>query len=275
MVATLILYTVVVPLGFGLIAALIARPQTRLWHWLPGLLALAGAAVLWLIDGPPALPPVAAKHKLLLLAAAVVPLAAFGQSVFATTRAKALAFLAFGLIALLLLGSSRITDLSLLPRFLAVALYLGLTALGLNRLDQTRNEAFTGASALLATNIALALCALLSAHIGGGQLGGALAAVTGGWLLARYAGFALGRADAVPLPDMALWGGFALTSLVLIQTGLFAPSTSVVSVVLLALPLLGATIWPGPLTRNRLAAPILSGVAAILAASPSVIAAAL
>lgn len=275
MLASLILYTVVIPLAAGLGAALLSRTAAAGRVAPVALFAVAGATVLWLIEGVPAVPPTAAKHKLLILAAAVGPLAVLAELFLASARSRAWALFVFTGFALFWLGGSRLTDPALLPRFSAVALFLALAALAFARFERTEGNAFAGVSTLLVTEIGLALTALLSAHIGGGQLGGALAAVTGGWALVAYGAIVLGKSEAVALPDMALWAGLALTSLVLIQSGLFAPSTSLVAVVLLALPLLAATVWPRPLSTNPLVAPVLSGAFAALAATAAVVVAAL
>lgn len=274
MLASLLLFTIVIPLALGIAAAVLSRTLEGSRLASVVLFAAAGAAVLWLIEGFPAVPPTAAKHKLLILAAAVVPLAALVQLFLSSARSRAGALLVFTLIALFWLGGSRLTDSALLARFVAVALFLAFVALAFARFERTEGNTFAGASALTATQIGLALTALLSAHIGGGLLGGALAAVTGGWALFAYGAVVRGKSEGVALPDMALWAGLALTSLVLIQSGLFAPTTSLVAVVLLALPLLAVTVWPRPLSANHLIAPVLSGAfAALAAAAPVVVAA--
>lgn len=265
MLLSLLLYTVIIPLLLGIAVALIGpAPGAK-----PGisalLLALGGAVALWLLDGIPALPPASAKHKVLLLAALLVPLAPALLSWLHGATARALAFLAFGLAALAWIGGARVTDPALLPRIGVVLAFLLLVALGLSRVGRTRQSPFAAPSALLATQLATAILALLAAFIGGGQLAGALAALTGGMLLIAYLALVRG-ADRPALPESALWTGFALTVPVLIQSSLFAPSITPFAVVLAALPLPLATFAPGPFSRNRLLAPILSGALAILPA---------
>ena len=274
MLANLLLFTVALPLCAGSLAAVLARALGGKDIVTATLFALAGVASVWLIEGIPVVPPTSAKHKLLILAAVLVPLTAFGQTKLALPRARAAALLGFTLLALVWIGWSRLSDPVLLPRVLAVVLFLGLGAFALLRFDRGPNHGFAGGAALLATNVGLAMMALFSAHIGGAQLGGALAAVTGGALFVGYLTLLLGRKETAVLPNLALWSGFGLTSLVLIQSALFAPGVSLASVALLPLPLLLAAQFRPRLSTNQLAAPIMTGAAAILAASPAILAAA-
>lgn len=87
MFAELVLFSIVIPFCEGLAAALLARALGGKFIVAATLFALAGAGSVWMIEGTPVVPPVAAKHKLLILAAVLVPLTAIAHAKLASPRA--------------------------------------------------------------------------------------------------------------------------------------------------------------------------------------------
>lgn len=269
MIATLLVKSVLLPLGLG---ALLAMTKAHLSRVLPALVALAAFGVIVLIEGLPPFPPVSALHKCLTLLPVLAGLALLGVG-DAKGRARGLAIFGFLLVALVWLGWARIADPALLARMAAILPLLAALAFTAARDDSPAAYGFALPGALLVTAAGTALVALVGAHIGGAQVLGAVAALTGGLLLPGFISHARGGNPSLP-PPAALAVLAAVIGIFAIQTGLFAPDVPALSLILLALcPLVPALLpqeGPGP----RIAAPIVSGLVSALPAAAAILLAA-
>ncbi len=241
MISQIIVWTVAVPLAFGILLGILTGMFGETRSRLALLLPLAAMVLLLLIEGWPGFPPVAAKQKL--------PFVLLGLTCL------------FGVVAARLPQPTRLQALTvMLLASLAPALWLGSRVLGANpakavmvgvlvlyicghavlfagRPARNRHKAASPVIATLFTLIATAVVSVTGGYIGMAQGAGALAAMTGGWLLVRYIAFLRGDDEALLPRPPALFAWLALVALAIDVTALFSPKASPSGLLLAVLPL--------------------------------------
>ena len=278
MLLQIVLTTVVVPFLLGTTIAGIAiviSGQRSLQIAL--LIPLAAVVIHVLLEGIPAMPPVSAKHKLplILLGGALI----FGLKAIALREKKMAVSVVLALVMLggstWLLGKNVMMGdptkaAAVVTIVLIASIALG-TAVARPRTDQPGGQSFL-AVALFAVSLAAALNAAFGAFVGMAQINGALAALTGGWILVGYVRYLMGDDQALALRGAeGLAFGFVI-SVHVIMTALFTPKTSTIALMLAVLPLAVAAyilVRGSGLGRvNRALRPFAAG---LLVAIPAVI----
>lgn len=279
MIATLIVSTVLVPLLMGLALGFLDRLSGERRRLVAGLLFLAAVVAVILIEGMPVFPPVAGRQKLPFALAGLALL--FLVLGFVRLRAGRLssALLVFvasavpaGWIGYRLLAAAPAkagAALAILLFFAAMAFLFQRPAEG------SRPGGSSPLIGLLFVLIATAIVSVTGGYIGMAQLSGALAAVTGGWLLVAYGAFLRGDDSALSPAALPLQAWLVLAGLFMVLTLLFAPSASLVALFLTALPLVVA-LWLErsagfPAGLPRAFRPLLSGLLAGLPALAAIL----
>lgn len=254
MAQTLILNTVVFPLLLGtILAALIHFSSLK-----AGFLTLAATSavllVYYLLEGLPAFPPISSKHKIAYLFAII---GIVGAAIVSRHKIPLpLIAIVLGLIALGWIGQRKI---SADPLQVKVLLAL-LPVLGLGLASAAprahRADLFLWPSALLSLAIGGSLVSLLGGYIGLGQMLGAIAALTGGYLAVSYIWTQLLGRDVADLKVEGVnWLLLAATSVILVSIALFAsklnPLAFIVVCLVYATPFfaaryIGRTQWHTP-----------------------------
>ena len=273
MFGEIILFTVLLPFGFGIIlfaANTVFKNQSTLLVLISGLLVLG---IYVLLEGMPSLPPVSSKHKVALILAGlgVVALVTgkLGRVYFALTAATLAA-------ALVWLGWNRISDTSMLPRFLALAAPVALALYSSAKFDWQQERALVWPIVTLCFAIGGSILSLLGAYIGFAQALGALAAFNGGYILIAYMRMILRPASApLSLPKAASHLILASTITLLFVVGLFAPDVSPPALAVLSLTLLVPLFVTRFDGSHRLLKPILIGLIAAVPTAASIAIAAL
>ena len=243
MLPQIVLTTVVVPFLLGTFIAgfAIVIPGQRSLQ-IALVIPLAAVVIHVLLEGIPAMPPVSAKHKLplILLGGALI----FGLKAIALREKKMAVSVVLALVMLggstWLLGKNVMMGdptkaAAVVTIVLIASIALG-TAVARPRTDQPGGQSFL-AVALFAVSLAAALNAAFGAFVGMAQLNGALAALTGGWLLVGYVRYLMGNEEALALRGAeGLAFGFVI-SVHVIMTALFTPKASPIGLVLAVLPL--------------------------------------
>ena len=235
MFSSLMISTLHAPLLMGIGLGLLAQFRPK------PLLTLIAASVLLLtayilLEGMPALPPVASKQKLayLLVLAAVLVAATPRRFLPALTGA-------FLVLAAVWLGWARIAQgggVALIP-VLAPVITATIGSLFLSRAE---TEVFLWPLALLIFAAGGAVLSLLGVFVGFAQVSGACAALVGGLLLVLYVATQTGRGIALGVPATAFLM-LALTSVVIL-IGLFAPQINAVALLILSATLLMPAVVP-------------------------------
>jgi hypothetical protein len=248
MLFNIVLTTVIAPLGFGIaIAVLSAVRPARRSLILALLVPVAALVVHMMLEGMPAVPPVSAKHKLpLILFVAALVLA--GIAAF-RVRPTALFTAAIALVGL---GASGFwlgrNVMSANPQKLWIVLAITLFAAGALGLCNRRGKLDADrvgpalATSVFAVSLAAALNAAFGAFVGMAQINGALAAMTGGWLLINYIRTLRGADKAMELRGVAALAFSFVITIHLVMTVLFTPKTSATALVLAVLPIVVAGI---------------------------------
>jgi MFS family permease len=270
----LIVNTLVLPLGLGLLSGVIALALRPGWMgWL--LAAVVFAVIYFRLEGLPPLPPVASKHRLGYVLAAIALLAPLLAALPRPGRVAAT-------IVLLLAGGAWIGQTKVLATTawpgigllvpLPVLLGLGVALLSANR--PAPDGLFMARLPLLTMAIGGAVIALIGGFVGMGQLSGAIAAAIGGSLIVAYGALLLGRGEALSdaLAPAHWLIGAALSAIILI-TALFAPSPDPLALYVLALTPLASLAMPRLAGRDSRLKPIIFGfIAALPAAAAGLIA---
>lgn len=236
MFSEIILNTILVPflLGCGLFVAARKLPKFGLWGVLATGIALFCIYVL--LEGWPSIPPISSKPKvtLMIIGATILIFA----NIFLRVNRVALVVGLLG-FALFWIGWSRIGDISMVPRFVALAVLIVSGGWSFQNFDQKEESALFWPVTLIAFAVGGALISLLGAYIGLAQAMGAMAAFLGGFAFLSYA-FLLFRPDtaSLVLPENVYQVVFLSMMSILIAIGLFAPEISPVALAILALVLL-------------------------------------
>ncbi|TCQ97334.1 hypothetical protein [Neorhizobium sp. JUb45] len=243
MLTQILLTTVIVPLLIGAAIALIGRGNKAGNIALAALLVPVAAAIASVsIEGMPALPPIAAKHKLPVLL--VIGGITFGGVSLVLKRSLHQRWIAglIGVISLALpawwLGRNVLAANSMKATTLAIVLLI--VGIQLFFISDGRSRKASSAAlpaAPLATAIATALTAILGGYIGMAQLNGALAALFGGWMLVRYISYLRGNEDAFMLDGLAAISFIWTAAMGVTMTTLFSPSAAPVALVLAVAPI--------------------------------------
>jgi hypothetical protein len=262
MFSSLMITTIAVPLSLGVLLGLFARIWPKrgpdLWLW-----AISLSAVYALLEGFPALPPIASKQKLscFLLAAAV--LAAIGPRL----RLPAPVMIGAGLLAVAVwLGWPKIGQDGWSALAPVLAPIMGATV-GSTALARAEGETFLWPLTLLIFATGGAVLSALGVFVGFAQVSGAFAAMIGGFLLSLYGATLLGRTATIRT-DVITFLLLSCTGVVIL-IGLFAPHINVFALGLLSVTLLMPLIIPGFPKLPVALRPVAQGV---LAAIPAAIA---
>lgn len=246
---------------------------------LTGLLLLAAALIIHLLgEGFPAFPPVASKHKVMfvIVGYAVLLGASYASRKKIGSPYTWLASLVAFTIPVYWLGQNIFKANTTKSVTVAIILLIAFAILPLavkaQRAPQ-RNAPSALLPALLATFIATAITSVLGGYIGMSTVAGALAAMTGGFLLIIFIGFLRGDNDAFSLPSPAALSFGWLAVLHVVMTALFTPNASAIGIVLCILPLVAAYCID---SNQRLFAglprPVQPIVMGVVAAAPAIIA---
>ena len=279
MIGNLLVWTVLVPLVLGLVLGLFSRFAGSHRALAGGLLFLVAVLLVILVEGAPVFPPVAGKQKLPFALAGL----AVAFLIAGTIRRRINAFSA-SILALVVTGAPALwVGYRLLAANPAkaglvaaiLAFFAVMAALFFRGPDTARSAGPSPLIGLLFVFIATAVVSVTGGYIGLAQVSGALAAVTGGWLLVSYVALMRGDEAALdpgPEPRLAF---LVLSGLVMVLTTLFAPSANPVALGLAALPL-AVIAWLGRGEGSFVALapalrPVLSGVLSALPALAAIL----
>jgi hypothetical protein len=283
MLVQIILTVVLVPMLCGMaISALGAGSSIRPVALTAFLLPLTAALASVMIEGFPALPPVAAKQKLPVILSAAGLVFAFlavavkdraGRSVVAAVTVLSLAAPAWWL-GRNVLAANQTKAITLAVVLVIIAVELYLVSIRKSRTEQPASLSLP--AAVLASVIATAITALSGGYIGMGQMSGAVAAVVGGWILVRFVAFLRGNDSAFRTSGMSafafVWTGAAM----IMMTVLFAPAASTSALAFSVLPVAAFLLFRnasvGFERQPRFLRPLISGA---LMAAPAIVAIAL
>ena len=278
MLLQIVLTTVVVPFLLGTFIAgfAIVIPGQRSLQ-IALLIPLAAVLIHVLLEGIPALPPVSAKHKLplILLGGALI----FGLKAIVLREMKMAVSVVLAIVILggstWLLGKNVLMADPTKAAAVVVIVLIASVALGAavatSRASRPDGQTFL-AAALFAVSLAAALNAAFGAFVGMAQIDGALAALTGGWLLVGYVRYLMGDDQALELRGAeGLAFGFVILVHV-IMTALFTPKTSTTALMLAVLPLaVAAYVLVRGSGLGRVHPPLRPFAAGLLVAIPAVI----
>lgn len=249
MLQQIILTTIVLPFVMGLVIAATGRLGLSRGMVLTALLVpLAAAVAHATIEGFPALPPVAAKHKfpviLVIGGIAFAVLAALLPRLQSKALGAVLAVVSL-VPSIWWLGRNVLASNSGKAAVVAILFVIAVSALTLastaNRERRTASSVAFPAS-LLWVSIASALAAVCGGYIGMAQMNGALAALAGGWLLVAYVRYIRGNDDAFALEGVGALA-FGWTAIIaLIMTALLAPAAAPAALILAILPIPAALL---------------------------------
>ena len=244
MLQQLLLTTVLLPLAMGILIALAAQAAgARAPIVIALLIPLAACVAAVSIEGWPAFPPVAAKQKLpviLLVGSVALALAAAMLQDRLTKRIAAPLLVLALALPIWWLGRNVLAanmTKAVVVAIVAVITVLILTVIASRASDRKAAAPAAVPAALLWVAIASALGAVFGGYIGMAQMGGALAALTGGWLLVGYIRYLRGDDRAfvtAGIVDIAF--GWTII-LGLIMTVLLAPAAAPAALVIAVLPL--------------------------------------
>lgn len=275
MLQTMILSIVVVPLVLGVVAALAANAAGgNRSAAIAFLIPLFATVALIGLEGWPAFPPVRAAHKLpyilALGAVAFVLVATFVRKANAWLAALAAAVA----VALPAWWLGR-TILANNPQKATVVAILFVVAVAGVFWRAAREPAGPETESVLpqaffATSVAGALVAILGGYMGMAMFNGALAALSGGFVLVAYIRHLRGDATAFALPGAAA-PAFAWTVFMgVLMTAISAPKASAAALVatVLTLALTPLAGWYGPRLAGAPHAlrPLAAGLAAAVPA---------
>lgn len=236
MFSEIIINTLFIPFVLGIILFVLAKttPGLNLWGSLAAGIALFGIFVL--LEGWPSLPPISSKPKVAVLIVGFTILNAASGFLRLNRFAVIVGLLS---LALIWIGWNRIDDISMLPRFAALAVPIVVGGWAFQNFDQQDQSGLFWPISLIAFAIGGAVLALLGAYIGLAQVMGAIAAFLGGFALLTYV-FVLLRPGSTPviLPTNVFQIVFLSIMAVLIAIGLYAPEISTPAIAVMALTLL-------------------------------------
>ncbi|KAJ55169.1 hypothetical protein ACMU_15550 [Actibacterium mucosum KCTC 23349] len=260
MLNTLLIYTAILPLVLGVFVAISARAPQPLIQ-----VVVAGVALLIVyygLEGLPPFPPVASKHKLFygLLAIGAVSL---------IPRVGVAAAIAVAAATVIWIGQRRLSGGAIPPGF--VALVLPLAATWFAARPTATDTGFIWPVPILVWAIAGSIISVDGGYIGSGQVLGALAALTGGALLATYGGLLAKLANRPGLSETATALFIAAGVAMLAGTAFFAPKLSVPAIFLQHLVLVVPFFAPRIPVTHPLLRPVAIGVVSAIAAAPAVL----
>ncbi len=284
MLQTMILSIVVIPLVLGAVVALAANAAGgRRAAVIALLIPLFAAAALIGLDGWPAFPPVRAAHKFPYVLAIGGVLFGLAALVRRRRNAALTALVALISIALPLWWMGR-TILANNPQKATVLAIIAVLAVAgafwqAARQPSAAPETHVLPQAFFATSIAAALVAIFGGYMGMAMFNGALAALSGGFLLVTYIRYLRGEATAFALPGGAAlaFGWVALMGVAV--TALSAPKASAAALVTTTLTLvltpLSNLYGPRLISLPYAARPLANGLIAALPALAGIAIAAL
>ncbi|MGO6665229.1 hypothetical protein ELI00_18440 [Rhizobium ruizarguesonis] len=277
MMKQLLLTTVGVPFFLGMAVALASMVfPARRGFIIALLIPLAAVVIHLMLEGMPVLPPVSAKQKLpiiLLFGAGIFAIPALVRRPLPVAVSTMLVGVALALSGWLLgknvLVANSTKSIVVLAVFVVTTAAIGPAIA--KPAGARRGEPSALATALLSVSIAAALSAALGAFVGMAQIDGALAALTGGWLLVNYISYFRGDDHALALRGFEGLAFAAVISVHLIMTALFAPKAAPAAIIFAVLPLVvGAFILLGGIAFHRLPRflrPIAAGIATAVPAT--------
>ena len=260
MFSSLMISTIHAPLLLGLaLAAFCLLWPKRAWDLALAVGLLLAAYIL--LEGLPALPPVASKQKLAYLLALAGILVAVAPRLRLALPVMTALFL---LAATIWLGWPKLVQTGVLALAPALVPIISATVGSLS-LPKAEQEPFLWPLALLIFAAGGAILSLLGVFVGFAQVSGAFAAFAGGTLLALYTAKLLGRGVSLSVP-VAAFLLLALSSVVIL-IGLFAPEINVVALAILSVTLVMPAIVPGFTAFPAALRPIAQGLVSSIPAA--------
>ncbi len=263
MISPLLLHSLIAPFGLGIVLAVIVlscHTSARIQVFVIISMLLA---IYTLLEGVPAVPPVAAKQKLSFLIVGVAVAAVMASQLRLTSWLVPVTALAVGLAWL---GSNKLANAEAWPAALVVLAPIMTAAFASRSLETRTAETFLWPATLLAFAIGGSLLSLLGFFVGFAQVMGAMAAWLGGYMLFQFALVATGR-KANPLSPLALQAVLLCFVSMSFMVALFAPGASLPAYALLSLTLLVPQFAPRLPGVSAVAQPFAFG---FLAAVPAV-----
>ena len=220
-------------------------------------------AIYTLLEGFPALPPMAAKQKLSWLFAGIGVALAMASNFPIKSWLLTIILLAFGLAWL---GANKLMGVAAWPQALLMFAPIIATAFGTSSLETRASEVLLWPSALLAFAIGGSLLSLLGVFVGFAEPMGAFAAWLGGYMLLQFLAILLGR-GTVALSPVALQSVVLCFVSISFMVALFAPDISLLAYAILSLSLLVPNFAPKLSEVSSITKPFIFG---FLAAVPAV-----
>lgn len=269
MITTIIYNVILLPLVMGVLLSLavLGMRNASLKPVAILLAGVVGVVIYWLLEGVPSWPIVASKGKIALLIAAA-PVVFAVLSVVKMRLAFVSAVIAA--VGLYWIGINKVADMDNWARIGVLFVpSLLLMARGLRKPDGP-NDPFLWPVTLLMFFAGAALMSVLGAYIGLGQMLGAFAAATGGFVLVNFIAALMGKPIAPSeASGGAVWALAAMGIAVSQAAGLFAPSANTLALFFLSL----VCFTPAVAARFSPVSPALRPFAiAAIAAVPLVIA---
>ncbi len=260
LIGSLVLYTVIIPIGLGLVLAYASRFFSSNTVLSVIVVAVMTLVIYVLLEGVPKIPPVSSKHKIavLLFVAPVLIVALSGLKIplSLTVGVILVAGLAW-------LGQNRLADAAAWPRFLALLVPLAAVIWSGQSDKPDQRDALLWPVTLLVFALGASILSLLGAYIGLAQLLGALAAWLGGYVLYHYCALLFrGSADSPFFAGATLWAAVSAILSVHFASGLFAPSANSLALACLGLVFLAPKFYQFFQGLPQIIRPIAIGLAA-------------
>lgn len=236
MFSEIIVNTLFVPFVLGIVIFVLAKISPGIKLWGPLAVGMALFCIFVLLEDWPSLPPISSKPKVAVLIAGFTILNVASGFLRLNRFAMIIGLLS---LALIWIGWNRIDDVSMLPRFAALAVPVIIGAWTFQNFEQQDQSGLFWPITLIAFAIGGALIALLGAYIGLAQVMGAIAAFLGGFAFLSYI-FVMFRSETTPsiLPQNVYQIVFLGMMAVLIAIGLYAPEVSTPALAIMAVVLL-------------------------------------
>ncbi|PCI04131.1 MAG: hypothetical protein COB78_07285 [Hyphomicrobiales bacterium] len=276
MFAEIILNTVLIPLIFGLVlypVTMLLGVENPITALLAGLLIIT---IYIMLEGAPSFPPVSSRHKVVFIISGLI------ATTLLFSRWKQVGnginFLLL-LAGLLWLGWNRLSDASMLPRFLALAALISLgtfASVYSVRNELSKKDGFASPIMLLCVAIGGSVISLLGAYIGFSQALGAIAAFIGGYILIAFILLLRGTEKPQTLFSEITLQIISLSVVtLLLVVGLFAPDVNPIALAVLGLTFIMPCFSSRLGNADKRLRPILIGLMAAIPTAASIAIAAL
>ena len=260
---SLLLDTIIWPLGLGIVLALVASVRGTKNYVQVFITSALILAIYLLLEGVPSFPPLAAKQKVSFIIVGIAACLALTPKLQLKTWLVTIVVLGLGFTWL---GFNKLHDFSAWPSALLVMAPIITAAFSSRSLETRADETFLWPSTLIAFAIGGSLISLFGVFVGFAQAMGAMAAWIGGYMMFQFFLLALGgRANA--LSSMAMQVVLLSFVVMSFMVALFAPDVSLLAYAVLSLTLLVPQFAPELRGLSPLTKPFVFG---FLAAVPAV-----